>query len=148
MGLSFEIWLRTQAIYIAILVATGIGFVIIEPSTLNDAEATTWILVVLPVLVLFVEAFFSLPAILLLELGIGIIKRSNIISKEKFVIISIVTVVSFYMCALLMVGLFEPNTFYETVTEPVFNWLTLGVLASSLISIYLTRRRIKSHINH
>lgn len=148
MGLSFEIWLRTQAIYIAILVATGIGFVIIEPSTLNDTEATTWILVVLPVLVLFVEAFFSLPAILLLELGIGIIKRSNIISKEKFVIISIVTVVSFYMCALLMVGLFEPNTFYETVTEPVFNWLTLGVLVSSLISIYLTRRRIKSHINH
>lgn len=147
MDISFNIWLRTQAGYLLILLATAIGYIIIEPSTIHDAEALTIALIVLPVCVLFVEALFSLPAILLIALGISITKRPNIVVREKLIIIAIIAALSFYACALFMATIVMHEKFAYIVLEPAFNLLTLGVISSSSISIYLTRNKIKAYLN-
>lgn len=148
MDISFNIWLRTQAGYLLILLAIAIGYIIIEPSTIHDAEALTIALIVLPVCVLFVEALFSLPAILLIALGISIIKRPNIVVREKLIITAIIAALSFYACALFMGTIVMQDKFTYIVMELIFNLLTLGVILSSSISIYLTRNKIKAYLNN
>lgn len=145
---SFNIWFRTQAVYALLLLLVALFYIGYEIIITAPSGETPAIVIFVLMIVAIVEATFSLPAMLLLTLCINIIKETNIPIKEKLILTGIAAAFSFYVCALLMVAICLPyREFFATITEPIFNCLTAGVIVSSIISISLNRKNIKGHFS-
>ena len=148
MRLSFNIWFRTQVVYALLLLLVALFYIGYEMVSKALSEEIPAVVIFVLMIVAIVEATFSLPTILLLTLCINIIKETNIPLKEKLILTGIATAFSFYSCALLMVAIcLSYREFFETITEPIFNCLTAGVIVSSTISTSINKKQLLQLFN-
>ncbi|MEZ5015656.1 MAG: hypothetical protein R2800_01280 [Flavipsychrobacter sp.] len=148
MNLAFKIWLKTQGIFLTMLYVIAISATIIGVLQ-NEFELEFYImrLVLVPLVVIVVEGFFSIPSIFLIALIIELLKSTKATTEEKHVILIIGTVISFYICALLMILLLFQEEFLDIIQDTIFNLFTIGVLVASLISVVQHRRIITENNN-